>query len=194
MYNKKKEGRFFIVSAPAGSGKTTLVTKLLEEFPHIKKSVSYTTRKPRNGEVQGKDYLFISEKAFQEKEEDFIEKVEILGNKYATSKKLIEENQKKSFHTVFVIDVEGALSMMKKIPCISIFILPPSLKELKNRLEKRGSETSEEIALRMERAKKELEKVKLYDYYIVNDTISSAYEALRSIVLAEEHRTNYLRD
>ncbi len=188
MCSKKRTGLSFILSAPAGTGKTTLVDRLVEEFPHIVKNISYTTRRKRDGEVDGKDYLFLTKEDFLKKEDDFLEVVELFGNKYATSKSLVQNNQANSLHTVFVIDVEGALQLKKQIPCISIFVSPPSLNALTSRLKKRSSENPEEMAVRIKRAKKELEMVKYYDYHIVNDVLSTAYEALKSIVIAEEHR------
>ncbi|MEL7430917.1 MAG: guanylate kinase [Chlamydiota bacterium] len=193
MFSKGVPPLSFIISAPAGTGKTTLVNLLLEEHPMMRKHVSYTTRKPREGEKQGHDYWFLQENEFFQKQDDFLESITHTSGHYATSKSQLESNRAKGMHTIFVIDVEGALRLMKEIACVTLFLLPPSYKELERRLTSRNTETDEEIKIRLDRAKKELEMLPYYDYYIINDVLEESYTILKSIVQAEEHKTKYLR-
>lgn len=183
-------GQVFVVSAPAGTGKTTLVKKLIEEFPCVKTTISYTTREPRQGEAQGVDYFFISKQEFQKKieEHEFLEYVELYGHYYGTSKNSIEKLQKAGNHVVLVIDTEGGLKIKKIMDATLIFIMPPSLEELGKRLRERKSEEPEVITRRLEWSKNEIEDAKHYDYKIVNDNLKTAYQTLRSILIAEEHR------
>lgn len=185
-----EKGYVFVVSAPAGTGKTTLVKKLIEEFPCVRTTISYTTREPREGESQGVDYFFISKQEFQEKikEHEFLEYVELYGHYYGTSKNSIEKLQTAGNHVVLVIDTEGGLKIKKIMDAILIFIMPPSLEELGKRLRERKSEEPEVIARRLEWSKNEIEDAKHYDYKIVNDNLKTAYQTLKSILIAEEHR------
>jgi guanylate kinase len=185
-----KRGLAFIVSAPAGTGKTTLVHMLAKEFDCVASSVSMTTREPRNGEIPGVDYDFLTKKEFEERiaAGEFLEFVELYGNYYGTSKKKVEELRNQGKHVILTIDTQGARQLMDKFDAVYIFVSPPSFEELRNRLLFRKTETSEVIHERLEWAKKELEIVSQYDYNIVNDDLSIAYEALRSILIAEEHR------
>lgn len=185
-----QKGHLFIISAPAGTGKTTLVKKLINEFPCVKSSVSFTTRLPRPREVNGIDYKFITRKEFEKKIEqgEFIEYVELYGDYYGTSKKYIETLQNEGNHVILVIDTQGGLKLKKLLKSTLIFIMPPSLEELSARLYKRKSESPEVIETRLKWAEIELEDAKYYDYAIVNDNLKTAYEALKSILIAEEHR------
>lgn len=186
-----KKGLIFVVSAPAGTGKTTLVRMLCEEFDCIYESVSYTTRASRANEVAGKDYHYISKQEFEKKiaEKDFLEYAKVFDHYYGTSKSLVESERKQGKHVVLVIDTQGALQLMGKIEAAFIFIHPPSLIELKRRLENRKSDSADAIAQRLSWAQKEMDVSNRYDYQIVNDNLKTAYEALRSIFIAEEHRT-----
>jgi guanylate kinase len=185
-----KKGRLFVVSAPAGTGKTTLVKKILKEFPCVKASISFTTRKPRLGEVSGVDYNFVRAEEFKNKIDkgDFLEHVELYGDFYGTSKQTIEEIQSQGNHVILVIDTQGGLRLKKLINATLIFIMPPSLEELGTRLIKRKSEKPDIIEKRLLWAKNEIEDAKYYDYLIVNENLKTAYQALRSILIAEEHR------
>jgi guanylate kinase len=187
-----KTGLAFVVSAPAGTGKTTLVQMLLKEFPCVAMSISCTTREIRAGEIQGHDYSFLSKEEFEHKiaNRDFLEFVQLYGNYYGTDLKTIEALQKQGKHVILVIDTQGALQLKGKFPATFIFLKPPSLKVLRERLTQRRTETNEVIEERLEWARKEIELVKYYDYCIVNEELSVAYEALRSIVIAEEHRVD----
>ncbi len=185
------KGLVFVLSAPAGTGKTTLVEMLRREFSAVEQSVSCTTRKPRKGEVDGKDYHFLSETEFKKriKAGDFLEYAEVFGNYYGTSKAFVEKQQKKGKDVFLVIDTQGALQLKKKkFPAIFIFVSPPSLKELKERMLKRKTETPESIAHRLSWAKREIAHAKHYDYHIINEELDVAYDILRSIVIAEEHK------
>jgi len=185
-----KRGRIFIVSAPAGTGKTTLVSMLTKEFDQVKVSVSCTTRQPRPYEIDGVHYHFLKKEEFEDKIKrgDFLEHVLLYGDHYGTSLKFIEEILQKGQHVVLVIDTQGALMLMGKIEAAYIFILPPSKEELQRRLESRGTEKREVMLERLRIAEREINEAHRYDYQIVNDDLSCAYQVLRSIVIAEEHK------
>jgi len=185
------KGIVFVVSAPAGTGKTTLVRMLLDEFPCITESISCTTRPIRPGEITDKDYHFLSEKEFENKIEagEFLEHASVFGNQYGTLKSHVEKQQVLGKHVILVIDTQGALELMSaKHPAVFIFIRPPSLAELRARLFKRKTENIEHIEERLSWAKKEIETAEKYDYQIVNDNLHRAYDILRSILIAEEHK------
>jgi guanylate kinase len=186
-----KKGLVFVVSAPAGTGKTTLVRMLLDEFPHrVVESVSYTTRFPRPNEVAGRDYHYISVEEFKKKieEGEFLEYARVFDNYYGTSRKAVDAQREKGKHVVLVIDTQGALQLKDQIEAIFIFISPPNLDELKARLHGRKSETAEAINHRLSWAEKEMALSGNYCYHIVNDNLKVAYDALRSILIAEEHK------
>jgi guanylate kinase len=186
-----EKGLIFVVSAPGGTGKTTLIEKLQEEFPCVVKSVSFTTRQPRQGEITGKDYHFITEAEFTAKKErgDFLEWVKLYGNYYGTSHSWIEEQQNLGKHVVLVIDTQGASVIRRHLSAVYIFICPPDMDELRKRLNGRQTDNEIEIEKRLKRAKEEIEAGKKYDYQIVNDDLFTAYMVLKSIFVAEEHRT-----
>jgi guanylate kinase len=188
--SEAKKGLLFVISAPAGTGKTTLVRMLMEEFPKVVESVSFTTRSPRPNEIVGRDYFFISPEEFKQKisEGEFLECAEVFGFYYGTSQKFVEAQQEKGKHVVLVIDTQGALQLKDKLDAIFIFISPPNFEELKARLYRRKSETEEAIHHRLSWAEKEMALASSYDYHIVNDNLKMAYDALRSILIAEEHR------
>jgi guanylate kinase len=184
------QGLIFVVSAPAGTGKTTLVGKLTQEFPCVVRSISCTTRQPRPGEENGKDYFFLSEQAFADKlkKGDFLEHAKVFGHDYGTAKEFVKTQQAHGKHVVLIIDTQGALQLKGKIPATFIFISPPSFAELKGRLDKRKTEHPELIEERLAWARHELEMLHHYDYHIVNDHLETAYIALKSIFIAEEHK------
>ena len=193
MLSSTRKGIVFVVSAPAGTGKNTLVNRLLEEFPHIAESVSFTTRSPRPGEIDGKHYHFISQEQFDLRiaQKDFLEYVSLYGHSYGTSRSEVETLQKDGKHVMLVIDTQGALKLKGVIDATYIFIVPPSMDALQQRLEARRTETPEAIQNRLSWAKKEMEAIDKYDYSLINDDMQTAYEALRSIVIAEEHRVTH---
>lgn len=183
-------GLLFILSAPTGTGKTTLVQLLVRDFPCVVASISCTTRQPRPGEVQGVDYHFLAKQEFIQhiKAGDFLEYVELYGDYYGTSRLWVEEQLANKKHVILVIDTQGAHLLKDKIKAVSIFVEPPSVIELERRLRARRTEHEADIEKRLIWAKKELEAKSNYDYLIVNDDLAQAYHVLRSILIAEEHR------
>lgn len=186
--HKGKRGVLFVFSGPSGVGKGTLKAKLFEEFAdRIAYSVSVTTRGPREGEVDGKDYFFISRQEFERrvKNNEFLEHAEFAGNCYGTPRAYVEKLLDSGMNVVLEIDVQGALQVMKSMPeCVSVFILPPSFEELEHRLRGRGTETEEKVRERLETAKRELPYAPQYDYQIVNGgDIEAAYQSLRDVFL-----------
>ena len=186
--HKRKRGVLFVFSGPSGMGKGTLKAKLFEEFAdQIAYSVSATTRGPREGEVDGKDYFFISRQEFERrvKNNEFLEHAEFAGNCYGTPRAYVEKLLDSGMNVVLEIDVQGALQVMKSMPeCVSVFILPPSFEELEHRLRGRGTETEEKVRERLETAKRELPYAPQYDYQIVNGgDIEAAYQSLRDVFL-----------
>ena len=186
--HKGKRGVLFVYSGPSGVGKGTLKAKLFEEFAdRIAYSVSATTRGPREGEVDGKDYFFISRQEFERrvKNNEFLEHAEFAGNCYGTPRAYVEKLLDSGMNVVLEIDVQGALQVMKSMPeCVSVFILPPSFEELEHRLRGRGTETEEKVRERLETAKRELPYAPQYDYQIVNGgDIEAAYQSLRDVFL-----------
>lgn len=190
MSKNKKHGLLFILSAPAGTGKTTLVRMLTKDLPKVKQSISFTTRKARAQEKDGVHYHFISKEEFEEqiKANKFLEHVKLYGDLYGTSLEWVEAERNKGHHVILVIDTQGALQLKGKTDAIFIFIEPPSLDVLRKRLEARRTESKEKLNERLAWSKHELEAIKEYDYSVVNDDLLTAYKALVSIIVAEEHR------
>lgn len=193
LLGNSKRGLVFIVSAPAGTGKTTLIDKLKNEFDCIIQSISFTTRQPRENEIDGVHYNFINEEEFKKRLDkgEFLEHVYLFNNYYGTSKKWLEEQVDKGKYVVLVIDTQGAQAVKKKIPHTSIFIMPPTLIELRRRITDRQTENTNSIEQRLDHAQTEIEMSSSYDYIIVNDDLNTAYQVLRSVFIAEEHRVNY---
>jgi guanylate kinase len=189
-----KKGLVFVVSAPAGTGKTTLVRMLQNEFDCVVESISYTTRKPRQFEVPGKDYHFVSVAEFERKIQagDFLEYAKVFGHYYGTCRDFLKQQQNLGKHVVLVIDTQGAMHIQGLIQAVFIFVLPPSLEILKARLLARNSESIEAMEERLKLAKQEMNLAPKYDYQIVNDSLDQAYDVLRSILIAEEHKTSEL--
>jgi len=188
----KREGIILIISAPSGAGKTTLCRALLERFPNMKESISYTTRPPRAGEVHGEDYFFVSREEFQRMIEcdAFAEWAEVHGNLYGTALATIDEARKNGIDLVLDIDCQGARRLKEQIErCVYIFILPPSMEELRRRLESRSSDAQDVIDRRIERAAEEIREARWYDYIIINDKIETAFEELSAIVVSHSRRT-----
>ena len=177
-------GKVFILSAPSGAGKTTVALKLLSEVENLEKVITYTTRKPRPQEKNGVDYVFISKEEFEKKikENFFLEYANVYGNYYGTPKKEVERILSEGKDVLLVIDVQGAFKIKKEIPeAVSIFLLPPSLEELKRRIEARGYK-DENIEKRLETAKEEIPCAKYFDFVVVNDFVNSAVERVKSII------------
>lgn len=187
----KKEGRLFILSAPSGCGKTTLSKYLVKSKSGIIQSISATTRNPRRGEIDGKDYFFVSEKEFKRtiSKKGFLEWTKNFGFFYGTPKKFILDNIKKGRNVLLSIDVKGALKVKRLYPqAVSIFILPPSMEDLKKRLNKRMTDSSGEIKTRLKIAKKEISYLDKYDYKVINDNLGKAKDELKAIITAERHK------
>jgi guanylate kinase len=184
-----QKAKLFIVSAPSGSGKTTLCRKLLGSGLGLVDSVSMTTRPPRPGEKDGDDYIFVTDAHFRReiKRRGFLEYEENFGYLYGTPKDFIEKNIRKGRSVLLNIDVKGAMKVARAYPAASklIFILPPSIKELKRRLQMRKSDSAQVIAKRLAIARKEMSYKKKYDYRIVNDHIPEAYKKLEGIIKTE---------
>ncbi|MEO2068715.1 MAG: guanylate kinase [Desulfurobacteriaceae bacterium] len=191
------KGLLIVISAPSGTGKTTLCQMLLDEFKNLEFSISYTTRKPRNGEVNGKDYFFVDKETFQKMidEGDFLEWAEVYGNFYGTSKSQVLKALNEGKDILLDIDTQGALNVKKNFPeAVLIFILPPSLSELERRLRNRGTDDEETIRKRLKIAREEIKKAFLYDYLVVNDILEVAFEKLKSIITAEKCKTERLKN
>ena len=182
------QGRLFIVAGCSGVGKGTLLKLFREKNPQIKLSISATTRQPRQGEQDGVNYFFISKEEFQEsvKNNEFLEWAEFSGNFYGTKKSFVEKTLAKGQNLILEIEVQGAKQVKEKMPeAISIFIMPPSLEELEERLRGRKTESEEAIQKRLGEAAREIEAGKNFDYRIVNDDIEDALEVMQKIFNSE---------
>ena len=188
------KGCLYIVSAPSGAGKSSLIDALLNRFAStmpLKLSISHTTREMRPGETQDKSYHFISNQEFEAliERDAFYEYAKVFDHYYGTSKELVEQWLNEGFDVLLDIDWQGARIIREKTPdAKGIFILPPSLEELQSRLEKRGRDNAEVIASRMDKAKREISHFDEYDYLIVNDNFDEALLALRSIILKKKKK------
>ena len=190
LLGNSSTGLLFVLSAPAGTGKSTLVDRLTREFDTVRRSISCTTRPARAGEVDGVDYHFISQELFDQRVVSgaFLEHVSLFGYAYGTVKEDVEAMRGSGKHVVLVIDTQGALKLMHEVKAVYIFVMPPSEEILSSRLSGRGTESEESIQRRLAEAKREMSCRERYNYCIVNDDIDTAYQVLRSIVIAEEHR------
>jgi guanylate kinase len=180
--------KLFVFSAPSGSGKTTIVKEVLNSFPNFVFSISATTRKKRPNEKDGVDYFFITEKEFLERIEknEFVEWEKFYDYYYGTLKSQIDDNIKNGRHTVFEVDVKGAISIKKYYPeAVLIFIAPPSIEELKQRLIKRNTETEEDLKKRIERAEMELSFKDKFDYVVSNSDLEFAKKEVKKIIEKE---------
>lgn len=178
-------GRLFILSAPSGAGKTTLRHAILDRFPKMIYSVSYTTRKPRPGEKNGKDYHFIKNEEFEKKieKDQWAEWAKVHGNYYGTPVAFLDKGLASGFDILLEIDVQGAVLILERYPeSITIFIMPPSLKILMKRLEKRGTDSKKVIENRLLNAEKEIAKKNIYRHIIINDQLPKAIGELVSVI------------
>lgn len=188
----KREGLILILSAPSGAGKTSLCRELFKTFPDMKESVSYTTRAPRVGEVEGEAYHFVSNDVFDSMvaEDAFAEWAEVHGNKYGTALRTLEEARKNGVDLVLDIDCQGALKLKEQFEGgVYVFIMPPSMEELRRRLEHRSSDAQEVIELRIARAAAEIREARWYDYIIFNDNFDVACRELAAVVIAHRRKT-----
>ncbi len=181
----------FIISAPSGSGKSTLVNHVLATVPKLEFSISYTTRKPRGREQNGKEYFFITRPEFRNMidEDAFLEHADVFGDYYGTACRFLDEAREQSKDLLLDIDVQGAVQVKKKVPeAVSIFILPPNRSELEQRLRSRGQDSEEKIQRRLEEARREIENYDKYDYILVNDHLDDSVKALEAILLSERQK------
>lgn len=183
-----KEGFLLIISGPSGSGKGTVCKELMDNNENIVFSVSATTREPRDGEIDGVNYYFVDDKEFNRMidAEEFLEYANVHTNMYGTPRKFVLEEIKKGNIVLLEIDVQGAMQVMERFDnIVSIFLLPPSLEVLENRLRNRATESEEKLKVRLNNSKKEIELVDKYDYYVVNDDLKVAISDVNGIINSE---------
>lgn len=191
----ERRGILFIISAPSGTGKTTLCKQLASNITGLWHSVSYTTRKPRQGEEHGREYFFTDEATFQSmiEKHDFVEWARVYGHLYGTPRKTLAEKIDQGVDVLLEIDVQGAIQVKKKFDdAVSIFILPPSMSVLKQRLQARASDSSEEIQRRLQKVKEEVWSYREYAYIVRNEDLTRSLQDLENIFLAERLKTRRL--
>lgn len=194
---KSEKGLILVVSAPSGAGKTTICREFLKAAPNVRFSVSCTTRSPRDGEVDGRDYHFISDEEFKESiaNGEFIEWEKNYGYLYGTSEVCVGDLLEEGYDILFDVDTRGAKNLRSRYSdAVFVFILPPSMTILKERLGKRGSEKRETLEMRLGRAMEEVKENKRYDYIIFNDKVIDSVDILRSIYIAEKNKRVRLKD
>ena len=183
--------KLFCISAPSGCGKSTLIRELLSNNESLKQSVSFTTRNPRESEVNGEDYFFVSKNDFNKmiKTNEFIEYAEVYGNFYGTQKKwLQEELNKNKAHILLELDIQGAMSIKKIFPeSVRIFINPPNLSILEKRLYKRGKDSDKQIKIRLAKAEEEISIGSNFEYVIINDNFENCLKSLKNIIIKENN-------
>ena len=190
-----RRGILFIISAPSGTGKTTLCKQLTTNLPGLWHSISYTTRKPRLGEEHGRDYYFIEEQTFQEMvaRNEFVEWAHVYGHLYGTPRKSLTEHIDQGVDVLLEIDVQGAMQVRKRFEdSVSIFILPPSMTVLRSRLQTRASDTPEEIQRRLHKVKEEVWSYREYAYIVRNEDLDRSLRDLESIFWSERLKTKRL--
>ena len=186
-----QKGKVFVISGPSGVGKGTIMKQLIKKNSNIKLSVSCTTRPPRDEDIEGVTYYFVTKDRFKEliDEDGFLEYATFCDNYYGTPEKAVDELLQKGYDVFLEIEVDGGMQVMKKRPdCVSIFITPPSFEELENRLRGRGSEDEETINKRMARAEEEMEFEKYYKYSVLNDDVDRAADEIISILNKEKNK------
>jgi guanylate kinase len=192
LQEKKNRGRLFIVSAPSGAGKTTLCRNVVASLPHLKFSVSYTTRQPRPGETPDADYTFISREDFQSMIDrgEFIEWAHVHGERYGTSRQRLQEMIRSGYDVILDIDTQGAMQIKEKhSEGTYVFVMPPSLEVLQQRLRSRMTDSLQEIEKRLKRSVAEIKTYPAYDYVIINDTLEKAVREFEAIILSYRVRT-----
>ena len=194
---KPRKSNVFIISAPSGAGKSTLIQRLLTQNGNLLFSISHTTRPPRDGELNGVDYFFVSEDQFKKMIEnnELLEWAEVHGSFYGTSKEMLSKAAAQGCDLILDIDVQGAAKVKLLLPdVISIFILPPSFEALRERLRLRQKDTEQQIAKRIENAREEIHHCNEYDYIIINHDINAAFDDLNCIVSSQNQRREHQRD
>ena len=185
MEPSQRQGRLFVVSGPSGVGKGTLVAEALKRLPHLRRAVTYTTRPPRPGEVAGQDYHFVSPEEFEwmKAQGAFLEWAEVYGNFYGSPRAEVDRLRQQGYDVVLVLDVQGALAVKRQCPdAVLIFIEPPSLDELRRRMEVRGADPPEAIARRLAKAAWEMQQAVHFDHRILNDALERAVGAVVSLM------------
>ena len=195
------QGNIFVISAASGTGKTTLIARLLQHHSDIRVSVSHTTRAPRRGEENGKHYHFVSVPEFERmiEEGQFVEYAKVYGNYYGTSTQSLESLTRQGVDVILEIDTQGAEQIRRQLPqAYSIFIAPPSLATLEQRLRQRAADAPQVIAVRLAEARNEIEQARLFDYLVVNDDLTAAEAALLHIIKSQrfhlESQTPFLTE
>ncbi|HTJ85818.1 MAG TPA: guanylate kinase [Terriglobales bacterium] len=188
----------FIISAPSGSGKSTLVGRIRETVLNLEFSISYTTRKPRGAEQNGREYFFISRQEFEAmiRNGEFLEYARVFETDYyGTARRFLQKAEDEGSDLLLDIDVQGAEQIKRKLPnAVSIFIMPPNRSELERRLRERSQDSAEVIQRRLETARREIENYEKYDYILVNDRLSDSVKALEAILLSERQKRSGQRD
>ncbi len=190
---KKDKNFLIILSSPSGGGKNTILNEVLKAAPDVDYSVSYTTRAPRGNEKNGVIYHFVTQEEFLRRREagDFLESAQVFGNWYGTSKSFIKSRLEAGHHVILDIDVQGAAQISNTdVPYVKIFIMPPSMEVLRDRLVKRNTDTDEEIQKRLKIAREEVKEIPNYDYLVVNDLLETAVEDVLAIIRAEENHVS----
>ena len=197
-YKKNTEkGLLIVISGPSGAGKGTVCKALLKDVPELKLSISTTTRKPRPGEVNGINYNFIEKEQFKimMQKKEFLEYAMVYDNYYGTPKEKVMDELQQGNDIILEIDIQGALKVKSEFPeGVFIFVMPPSMEELKNRITKRGTETQEELTKRFQASYEEINYVSKYNYIVINDEIDKAVKKIKSILIAEKCRVDRLKD
>ena len=196
-----EKGKLIVISGPSGSGKSTVVNRAIQGRKDMCFSTSVTTRSPRPGEVDGKDYFFIDPQRFQEmvERDELLEHAQYVAHSYGTPRAFVEQKLNEGLNVILDIEVQGARQVREKMPdAVLIFIIPPSLEELRRRLVNRGTDAADVIEARLQRAAEELKEADLYDYLIINDDLDTAAREFTSILTAEHcrvpHRIHLLKD
>ena len=187
----QEKGKLIVISGPSGAGKSTVVFKAIEGREDVCFSTSVTTRKPRPGEVDGREYFFVDPDRFKEmvENDELLEHAEYVANSYGTPRAYVEEKLDAGLNVLLDIEVQGARQVHEKMPdAVKIFIIPPSLEELEKRLKGRGTDTERAIEARLIRARQEYQEADFYDYLIINDDADKAAKELSAIILAEHCR------
>ena len=188
--------QLYIITAPSGTGKTTLIKRAIKEIDHLGVSISYTTRSPRASEHDGQSYYFIDDATFQDKikQGEFVEHAKVYEHYYGTAWQDLVSLRSQEKDVILEIDYQGAINIQKIIPeAISIFILPPSYQALKDRLSSRAEDSQDTINLRLERASDEMKKAPEFDYIVFNEDMDQAFHSIRSIIEAQRLKWRSLR-
>lgn len=188
---EKRTGKLIVLSGPSGVGKGTVLRALLDVCPNTRRCVTCTTREPRPGETDGKDYFFISDREFRKKIDEgyFLEYAQVHLNLYGTPLSEVQAMLAEGLDVILEIDVQGGLTVKGKMPsAVMVFIVPPSMEELERRLRGRDQDTEESILKRLENARKEIAEIPHYEYLVVNDIVEQAVDDLKAIIVAERAR------